>query len=374
MNILIAPNSMKGSLSAFEFAEIIGKAFSDVSPSAFAIRKVPVADGGDHTSGVLISALRLEKHEATVSDPLGRDVKAEFGVANGVAVLEMANASGIKLLKKGELNPMKTSTLGTGQLLLKAVSLGAKKIYMGIGGSATVDGGMGLLEAVGIQFFDDSGNPLAGKGENLQKIRKVNDSNLLLPEDLEISIICDVENPLLGPNGAAAVFGPQKGATPEMVKELEAGLANFAGITSGITGRSVEALKGGGAAGGIAAGMVGWLNASIVAGAEFVLEQLSFESHVKWADAVITGEGKFDSQTLWNKAPFAVAQCAKKHGKILIGIAGSVENTGQDIFDGIFPIIRQPCTVEEAILNAEKLTYDTAKELARLILRLMNEK
>lgn len=367
MNILIAPNSMKGSLSAFSFADIVGKAFIDTAPSFFEIRKVPVADGGDHTAQVLMDTLGLDALEAQVSDPLGRPVKALFGYANGIAMIEMANASGIKLLRPEELNPLKTSSYGTGQLILEAIRLGATKIYIGIGGSATVDGGAGMLEAMGIRFYDSSGKLLAGNGGNLEKITSIKSDHLNLPKELDIKIICDVENPLLGDNGAAHVFAPQKGATTEMIDVLEKGLENFAEIIRVLTRKSVATLKGSGAAGGIAAGMVAYLNAEIVPGANFVLDTLLFDQHVRWSDIVITGEGKIDNQTFGNKAPYAVALRAKKYGKKVIGIAGSTEPLKQSIFDGTFSIITQPCSLEYAIQNADCLVYNAAKELACLL-------
>ena len=372
MNILIAPNSMKGSLSAFCFADLVGQAFVDTAPSFFEIRKIPVADGGDYTAAILIDALKLDTMEIVISDPLGRPVKSSFGYAGGIAVIEMANASGMKLLKSEELNPLKTSSYGTGQLITEAIRLGAKKIYIGVGGSATVDGGTGMLEALGVRFYDSLGVLLSGNGGNLKLIANIDCDHLNFPDDLEITIICDVENHLLGEDGAARVFAPQKGATPQMVKLLEQGLDNFAKITRLLTGNYVASQKGSGAAGGITAGMVAYLNAKIIPGADFVLDTLSFDQHVKWADLVITGEGKIDNQTLWEKAPYAVAMRAKKYRKTVIGLAGSVEHLDQGIFDAVFSIINQPCTLEKSIINADQLVYNTAKELASIIFAVNN--
>lgn len=357
---------MKGSLSAFRFADSIGQAFLDTDPAFFNIRKVPVADGGDDTGQVLTEALGLKNYEVNVLDPLGRPVTAPLGYNDGVAVIEMADASGMKLLRSDELDPLKASSHGTGQLLMEAVRLGATKIYIGVGGSATVDGGTGMLEALGLQFCDSSGNILRGNGENLSRMVKTK-GRLNLSDGLDIKVICDVENPLLGEKGAASVFAPQKGATPQMVSLLEKGLKNFADLAEISAGKSVAGLKGSGAAGGIAAGMVAWLNAEIVFGGNFVLDTIAFDQHVGWANLVITGEGKIDRQTFWNKAPYAVACRAKKQGKKVIGIAGSVEHTDQSLFNGIFSTINQPCTLESAVQNAETLVYHTAKELAGLI-------
>jgi glycerate kinase len=361
---------MKGSLSAFQFAGLVEQAFLDVAPSVFTTRKLPVADGGDETVNVLMNALRLEVQEVAVSDPIGRQVLAKYGYANGVAVIEMANASGLKLLKQEELNPMKTSSYGTGQLILDAIQKGAEKIYVGIGGSATVDGGMGMLEALGIQFFDRSGQLLKGNGENLGKLHRIVATNRLVPSEIEVVVISDVDNFLLGINGAARIFGPQKGATPEMVEMLEANLSNYAELIRKHTGKDVTTLKGGGAAGGISVAFSTFLNAEIRDGADYILNVISIDESIQWADLVITGEGMIDNQTLMNKAPFAVAMRAKKFNKPVIALAGSVSLTDDSTFDGIFSIIDMPMTLEYAIKNAEELMYRQAKNLAMLIVKL----
>lgn len=372
MNVLVAPNSMKGSLSAFRFADLVEKAFLDVAPGFFSIRKFPVADGGDETMNVLMNALALKVQETTVYDPLGRQIVAQYGYANGVAVIEMANASGIKLLKTEELNPLKTSSYGTGQLLLDAIKKGAKKIFVGIGGSATVDGGMGMLEALGIQFFDSEGRLLIGNGENTGKIHRMVTSNCKLPAGIEVVVISDVDNFLLGSNGAARVFGPQKGATPDMVEMLENNLSNYAEVIRQQFGKDMTTLKGGGAAGGISVAFAAFLNAEIRDGADYILDVISIDESIQWADLVITGEGIIDNQTLMNKAPFAVATRAKKFGKPVIALAGSVSLNDDSVFDGVFSIINKPMTLEYAIENAEELTSRLSVQIAYLIFRFGN--
>ena len=367
MNILVAPNSMKGSLSAFQFADLVEKAFCDTDPSFFKVRKLPVADGGDDTVNVLMKALGLEEQQVAVLDPLGRTIQTRYGYANGIAVIEMANASGIKLLKNDELNPLKASSFGTGQLILEAIQKGAKKIFIGIGGSATVDGGMGMLEALGIQFLDNSKKPLKGNGENLGKIHQIVTSNSQITKEIEVVVISDVDNLLLGPQGAARIFGPQKGATPQMVESLENSMAHYAEVLKNSTGKEFATLKGGGAAGGISVALCIFLNAKIMAGADFILDVISIDEAIRWADLVITGEGMIDSQTLMNKAPYAVAMRAKKFGKPVIGIAGSVSLTNKDLFTGLFSIVNSPMSLEAAIERVEELTYHLAKELAGLI-------
>ena len=370
MNILVAPNSMKGSLSAFCFADQVERAFLDVAPEFFAVRKLPVADGGDETISVLMNALGLEVQETNVFDPLGRKIVSQYGYSKGVAVIEMANASGLKLLKTQELNPLKTSSYGTGQVILDAIGRGAQKIYVGIGGSATVDGGMGMLEALGIQFFDNKNKLLNGNGENTGKIHRFDTSNFIIPKGIEVFVISDVDNFLLGINGAARVFGPQKGATPAMVEMLESNLSNFAEVIRQQTGKEVTSLKGGGAAGGISVALSAFLDAPIIAGADYILNVISIDEFIKWADLVITGEGMIDNQTMMNKAPFAVAMRAKKFGKPVIALAGRVSLTDDSVFDGVFSIIDRPMTLENAIEHAGELLYKQTRNLACLILRL----
>jgi glycerate kinase len=370
MNILVAPNSMKGSLSAYQFAGLIEKAFNDAVPAFFNIRKLPVADGGDDTANVLIKALDLGTQTAAVTDPLGRPIRAAYGYSNGLAVIEMASASGMNLLASDELNPMKTSSYGTGMLILDAIRRGAKKIIVGIGGSATVDGGMGMLEALGIQFLDSCQLPLTGNGENLGKIHQIITSNLLIHNDIEIIVISDVDNLLLGTEGAARVFGPQKGATPQMVELLESNMSHYAGVIKKCIAKDVTGLKGGGAAGGISVAFSAFLNAKIVAGADYILDVISIDESIQWADLVITGEGTIDGQTLMNKAPYAVAMRARKFGKPVIGLAGSVSLTNSKLFDGLFSIINKPMRLDEAIENVADLTYRSSVELALLISKL----
>lgn len=370
MNILVAPNCMKGSLSAFQFADLVEQAFIDTSSSFFKIRKLPVADGGDDTIEVLMNALCLEVQKVAVYDPLGRMVMARYGYANGIAVIEMANASGIKLLNMGELNPMKTSSYGTGQLIIDAISKGAKKIYVGIGGSATLDGGMGMLEALDIKFIDSSQNLLKGNGENLGKIFQIDAPKSLITEGIEVVVLSDVDNFLLGPQGAARVFGSQKGATPQMVESLENNLSHYAEVIKNYTGKDVTTFKGGGAAGGISVAFAAFLNAQIMAGADYILDVISINSSIQWADMVITGEGMIDIQTPMNKAPYVVAMRAKKLGKPVIGLAGSVSLVEKSAFDGVFSIINKPMPLGEAIKNVADLTYHSAKELAGLIFKL----
>lgn len=364
MNILLAPNSMKGSVSAFEFADIAEQAFKDCSP-LFSVKKVPVADGGDYTGEVLRRALNASKKEVLVPDPLGREVKAYYGISGKTAIIEMADASGIKLLSSDELDPMKASTYGTGRLVVDAINSGCSEILLGIGGSATVDGGSGMLEAMGFSLLDKNGLSLKGNGGNLLKISSIKKPEVL-PE-VSFKIICDVDNPLTGKNGAAEVFGPQKGASQEVVSLLDKGLSYWAGLLEAECGKSLAAIKGTGAAGGIAIALMTFFDAAIIPGARFVLSVLNFEEYVRWADLVVTGEGKIDFQTLNDKAPKVVADIAGEFKKPVIAIGGSVKKEASEAFNGIFSIINEPMTLNEAIEDTKELIYNWFFELARFL-------
>jgi len=367
MNILVSPNSMKGSLSAINFAGIVEKAFMAASDD-FVIKKIPVADGGDMTGEIITRALNATEISIEVEDPLGRPVTAKYSIAGSTAIIEMAEASGIKLLGSDELNPLKASTYGTGQLIADAIGRGCSNIILGIGGSATVDGGTGMLTALGFKLSDETGRPLKGNGENLKSIKRLERSGIA--DGIEIKIISDVDNPLTGSQGAAAIFGPQKGATPEMVTALEEGLANWASLLELYCGKSLKSLNGAGAAGGISIPLISFFNAEIVPGADFILSLLNFEEHAKWSDLVITGEGKIDSQTLNNKAPKAVANVAHRFNKPVVAIGGNVQREASPAFSGIFSIINEPMAVEDAIMKAPDLLYNFAFELAQLLIDL----
>jgi len=362
MNILISPNTMKGSLDAAGFADAVEKGFRRASP-VFNIRKVPVADGGDYTGPVLCRALGAKWITTTVRDPLGREVSAGFGFAGKTAVIEMASASGIRLLKSNELNPEKTNTCGTGQLVLAALEHGCNKIIIGAGGSATTDGGIGLLEAMGFSFLDQDNNPLPGVTNSLGKVKRVNVPQML-PVGLEIAVLSDVNNPLLGINGAAAVFGPQKGADPEMVKRIEAGLTNWIEILEQTTGKRLRDIPGMGAAGGISSGLVAFLNAAIVPGAEYILEVTGIDRHIGWADLVITGEGKLDLQSRFMKAPAVLAERVRNRQKPVVAICGTYQPEAAVGFDEVVAICKPPVTLEESITHAGKLVEDESEQLA----------
>jgi len=364
MKVLIAPNSMKGSLNAFDFADIVEKALLDCSDD-FETMKIPVADGGDLTGEVLARNLKADCVEIVVHDPLGKKVMSKYFVAGKTAIIEMADASGMKLIDASELNPMQASSYGTGELIRHAIQNGCTEIFLAIGGSATVDGGLGMMRALGFILLDENDGELQGKGEDLARLKKIVPTEIL--DEVQIRIICDVDNPLLGDQGAAEVFGPQKGATPAMVHELESGLENLAGILLQQSGKDLKNIEGTGAAGGISLPLLAFGNTEIVAGANFVLKEVELEKWIRWADLVITGEGKLDKQTLNNKAPYAVARLARKSGKILVAIGGKTEPEASVIFDGMFSLVDGPVSQEYAIKNVKTLLYQTTRELARLI-------
>lgn len=368
LNILIAPNSFKGSLNALEAADIIEQAILSVAPD-WHTTKLPIADGGDFTSGVLVNALDGNFKSVEVLDPLGRTISSQFGIANNdTAIIEMADASGIKLLETTELNPMKATTYGTGQLIKAALDEGCKEILIGIGGSATVDGGIGMLQALGVRFLNRNGKEVGLGGEALMQIEEIDVSGLdQRIKDTKIVVHCDVENPLLGFNGAAPIFAPQKGANPIHVKLLERGLYNYANKIKKYLKLDVATMKHGGAAGGIAVAIYAFLNGQLRPGSSVILEAINFDEALEQADLVITAEGAIDAQTEGGKAPYEVAKRAQVAQKPVIAFCGNAPLDDVTFFDGVFSIINQPMTLEEAIDNAENLLFTAVQQAIKLM-------
>ncbi len=326
MHILIAPNAFKNSLDAVGAARAIERGIKQ-SRLECTTECFPIADGGDGTGSLIVERCRGSLIRKAVHDPRGRIIGSQFGlIDNGkTAVIEMADASGLRLLNKSELNPLKTSSYGTGELIRYALDAGAHKIIIAMGGSATVDGGCGILSALGIDFLNARGERLAATPADLTGLSQIDNSNLdPRIAGCEIVILCDVNNKLLGPAGAASIFGPQKGASPADVIMLEAFLKNFAEVSAAETGINMAEIKHGGAAGGATAGLHTWLNAKLVNGIAYFLELTGFDDALKRSDLVITGEGSIDSQTLQGKGPFGVALEAKKRIIPVIGLAGKV--------------------------------------------------
>jgi glycerate kinase len=373
MHILIAPNAFKNSLDAIHVAKAIEQGLKQ-SRLNCPTECFPIADGGDGTGSLIIERCKGVIVLQQVHDPLGRKIDSRFGlIDNGkTAVIEMADASGLRLLKKGELNPMQTSSYGTGELINAALDKGVTKIIIAMGGSATVDGGCGILKGLGIDFFDKDGNRLKATPDELLKMARIDDSGLdRRIYNAEIVILCDVNNKLLGPEGAAAVFGPQKGASPSDVKLLDSFLANFASVSKAQIGTDMTTIKHGGAAGGATAGLHTWLNANLVNGIEYFLSLTGFDEALKNADLVITGEGSIDTQTLQGKGPYGVAAEAKKRDIPVIGLAGRVPKKSdaalQKYFDVLLSINQEFINMPAAIANTEKNLIETARGLGDLI-------
>ena len=367
MHILIAPNAFKNSLDAPQVARAIEQGLKQ-SQLKCTTECFPIADGGDGTGSLIIERCKGSIVAQRVHDPIGRKIDSRFGlIDNGkTAVIEMADASGLRLLKKEELNPMQTSSFGTGELINAALDKGASKIIIAMGGSATVDGGCGILKALGIDFLDKDGKRLKAVPDELLKLVKIDDSGLdrrIL--HTEIVILCDVNNKLLGPEGAAHVFGPQKGASTADVKLLDNFLANFAAVSKTQLGTDMTTIKHGGAAGGATAGLYTWLNAKLVNGIKYFLSLTGFEEALKKADMVITGEGSIDTQTLQGKGPYGVAELAKQKNIPVIGLAGKVPAKSdaelQKYFDVLLSINKDPIDMTTAMVNTEKNLITTAQ-------------
>jgi glycerate kinase len=322
--IVIASDSFKGSLTSLEVAEAAAKGIASVLPECVAIC-METADGGEGTSEALAKALGARKTGTWVHDPLGRIIKAEYGIAEikgtKTAVMEMSKASGLPLLAPEERNPLNTSTYGTGEMILDALEKGCRRFLIGIGGSATNDAGAGMLEALGFRFFDTEGRQMAGLcGGNIGRIGRIEAPSIQM--EAEFTIACDVDTPFCGPEGAAAVFGPQKGATPESIAFLEDGMLNLRRIIIRECGIDLLEVKGSGAAGGLGGAFKAFLNARLSKGIDMVLDAIGFDQAIQDADLIITGEGKIDSQTSKGKVISGITERARKHGIPVIAIAG----------------------------------------------------
>jgi glycerate kinase len=379
MHILIAPNAFKNSVNAQAAAEAIQTGLKG-SSVVCTTECFPIADGGDGTAELIINKLGGRIIPVVVKDPLGRMINASFGlidtsfglINNGLtAVIEMADASGLRLLKDNELDPMHATSFGTGEMILKALDLGVNKIIIAMGGSATVDGGTGILSALGVKFLDAAGAELVNLPESLQQLQQCELSNLdrrIL--DCEIVVLCDVDNRLLGDAGAAAVFGPQKGAGPAQVKVLDAGLTQFSKVSERELGIDMASIKYGGAAGGASAGVHAYLNAKLVNGIDYFMDITGFDHALAKADLVITGEGSIDEQTLKGKGPFGVASRAKARNIPVIGLAGKIplepnEELGR-YFNALFAIGNEPTDLATALSQTAENITRTAKEIGEM--------
>lgn len=370
--IVIAPDSFKGSLTSAEAAEAMARGVQKVLPQA-ELTLLPLSDGGEGLVDSLVVASGGKLLEYEVTDPLGTPVTAKMGLmGNGqTAVIEMAQASGLILVPENKRNPLVTTTYGTGELIKKALELGCNHLIIGIGGSATNDGGMGMAQALGFRFLDEHGKSLGSGGAELARLTKIEqaDSDPRLAE-VTIEVACDVNNPLTGPQGAAHIYGPQKGATPEMVDFLDAALLNYDRILQKDLNKDVGNVPGSGAAGGLGAGLMALLGGRLISGIELVLDVLEFDKLTTGARLVLTGEGKFDAQSAFGKVPMGVAHRARKLGIPTVVVAGSVLPSAEILHgEGVtayFSILNQPMDLKSAMENgAELLEYQVA-EVVRL--------
>jgi glycerate kinase len=373
MKIVIAPDSFKESLSALDVAIHIEAGFREVFPDWDYV-KVPVADGGEGTVEALVAATDGRIVTQTVTGPLGEPIDAFFGISGDgqTAVIEMAAASGLMLLQPEQRDPMRTTTYGVGELMRAALNLGARHFIIGLGGSATNDGGAGMAQALGVQLLDAGCQPIDMGGGALSALARIDmvDIDPRIAE-CEIEVACDVDNPLVGPFGASAIFGPQKGANPLIVRKLDDNLRHLAARIEADLGLSLADMPGGGAAGGLGAAMVAFAGARLRPGAEIVTAAVGLDAIVADADLVITGEGRIDSQSIHGKTPVGVARVAKRHGKPVIGIAGCL-GTGADLvhahgIESMFSVVHQSCTVEQALAEAAANVRIAARNIAAAI-------
>lgn len=372
MNIVIAIDSFKGSLSSKQAgraaAEGIRRVFTDAKTTVF-----PIADGGEGTVDALVCATGGVKRTIVAADPLGRRIHCEYGILpNNTAVIEMAAAAGITLLSDEERNPLYTTTYGVGEIIKDAITQGCRSYIIGIGGSATNDGGIGMLQALGFGLMDKDGRdvPLGAVGLKMLDIIQTSTALPALRE-CTFRIACDVTNPLCGERGCSAVFGPQKGADATMIRDMDAWLCRYAATAKEVCANADKEAAGAGAAGGIGFAFLSFLNASLVSGIELILDELPLENAIRDADLVITGEGRLDAQTVMGKAPAGVAAMAKCYRKPVIAFAGCVTDDAGECnrhgIDAFFPIVRSACTLEDAMNpdNAYRHLADTAEQAAR---------
>ena len=348
MKIVFAIDSFKGSLGSLEAGQAAAEGAARAFPGAACVVR-PLADGGEGTVEALAAGMGGELRRIEVTGPMGSPVAATYGIAGSTAIMEMAQASGITLVPADARNPLVATTYGVGEMIADAISSGCRRFIVGIGGSATNDGGAGMLQALGFRLLDAAGAELPRGGGALVRLAKIERGQEVARLDgCEFRIACDVTNPLCGPKGASAVFGPQKGATPEMVESLDAALGRFAEVSGGDAD-----FPGSGAAGGLGFAFRTFLGAELKSGIDIVLEETRLEDFVKDADVVVTGEGRLDSQTAMGKAPYGVARLAKRHGRKVLAFAGCVTPDAVKLnecgIDAFFPIMREVTTLERAL-------------------------
>ncbi|MCY4449887.1 MAG: glycerate kinase [Chloroflexi bacterium] len=371
MKVVIAPQSFKGSISALNAARAMEEGVLRVVPDAETVL-VPVADGGDGTLETLVEATGGEIRSTTVTGPIGKPVTAEWGALGDgqTAVIEMARTSGLALLSLAERDPLHATTYGLGEVIREALDAGFRSFIVGIGGSATNDGGAGMAQALGVRLLDEAGGDLPSGGAALAGLQRMDMSGLdERAAEARFSVACDVSNPLTGPEGAAAVYGPQKGATPGMVQQLDAALKHFAEVVERDTGTSIDAVPGSGAAGGLGGGMMAFLGGSLRTGVDIVLDHIRLDERLEGTDLVITGEGQIDFQTVYNKAPIGVARRAKRRNIPVLAVCGSLGRGFEDVhaegIDAVVAIVNAPMALDEASARAGELIADAVAEVMR---------
>jgi len=373
MNIVIAPDSFKECLTAAEVAQAIETGIRQVLPTANCI-KVPVADGGEGTLQSLVDATGGILISTVVTGPIGETVISSYGLLGDgeTAVIEMARASGLELISTAQRNPLITTTRGTGELMLHALDQGVKRMIVAIGGSATNDGGAGMMQALGVRLLDSNGQELPAGGAALSQLVTIDscclDKRL---KSIEFIAACDVDNPLTGPNGASAVFGPQKGATPQMVQQLDQALQNYAQIIHSTLNIAVEHHPGAGAAGGMGAALLAFLGAELKPGIDIVMDAVDLAGKMSNAHLVITGEGRIDGQTVQGKTPIGVARTAKRFNLPVVALAGSVGAGAEAVYecgiDALFPVVHGAVPIADALTHGEQNLIRAARNLARTL-------
>lgn len=368
MKIVVAPDSFKGSLTAVEVSDAIEQGVREIFPEA-EIVKIPMADGGDGTVQCLVNATGGEILREKVTDPLGDEVLASYGILGDkkTAVIEMAEASGLTLVPENKRNPLITTTYGTGQLIKAALDQGCRKMIIGIGGSATNDGGAGMVQALGAKLLDKNGEEIGFGGGELKKVFRIDtkclDNRL---SETKVLIASDVSNPLCGPKGASRIYGPQKGATPEVIEELDESLAHFAEVIKRDLHKDIKDIPGAGAAGGLGASLIAFLDAELKPGIDIMIEIAKLEQDIKDADLVVTGEGKIDSQTIYGKAPIGVARIAKKYNIPVIAVAAIIGDDADIVHQyGINTLIKisePPMSLDESLPNKVSLIKNSIKQ------------
>ncbi|HHW48056.1 MAG TPA: glycerate kinase [Clostridiaceae bacterium] len=369
--IVIAPDSFKGTMNSIEICDIVERGIKNVFPEAETV-KVPIADGGEGTVDAFLEAVGGTRINIKVKDPLMREIDSFYGILNDkkTAVIEMAAASGLPLLSDEEKNPSLTSTYGTGQLMLDALEKGCSRIILGLGGSATNDGGIGMAAALGVKFLDKDNNEIPLNGGGLKYLHRIDvsgkDPRL---EKCEIIAACDVDNPLYGPNGAACVFSPQKGADEEMVKMLDDNLKHYAEVIQNDFGITVQDIPGTGAAGGIGAALVAFMGARLESGIKIILDCVNFDNLISGADLIITGEGKIDGQSLRGKVPVGIAGRALKQGVPVIAVVGNIGDDIDAVYDkgisAVFCTSRKPVPFDIAKLHCREDLLATIESIMR---------